>query len=293
MGLTIHYSFESEAANRMAARSLVESIRSLAMDLPFDEVGELIELRGKRADFNHTEFQPGGKLEEHRWLAIQACQYVAFPGDRSIHLTVPPQEIIAFETLPGPGCESANFGLCRYPPRIVAEIRSGRKKRIDTGLGGRWRWSSFCKTQYASNPQFGGVANFLRCHISLITLLDRISDRLGVRVECNDEGGYGSMQVAAVDGGSGCVSKPGHYSPRLLAEEIGRWNEMIANFVGRLNDVLRPAGVQSESAITSFANFEELEFRGHEKATRVNAFLAELQAIVARQTGDGSHGDFV
>jgi hypothetical protein len=286
MGLTIHYSFESETPDRKAARTLVEKIRSLAMDLPFDEVGQLVELRGKCADFNHPDFQSRGNLEEHRWLAIQACQYVTFPGDRPIHLTVPPQEIIAFEMLPGPGCESANFGLCRYPSRILAEIRSGRKKQIDTGLGGRWRWSSFCKTQYASDPKCGGVANFLRCHISLITLLDRIAERLGVSVECNDEGGYGAMQVAAEGGGSGWVSRPGHYSPRLLAEEIGRWNEMIASFVGRLNDIVRPTGVQTESAISQFSNFEELEFRGQEKAAGVNAFLAELQAIVARQVSD-------
>ena len=37
-----------------------------------------------------------------------------------------------------------------------------RRGPLKTGLSG-WRWSSFCKTQYASNPQCGGVPHFLRC----------------------------------------------------------------------------------------------------------------------------------
>ena len=66
-----------------------------------------------------------------------------------------------------------NNGHERYsPPEDFTEAR-----KISPRLGG-WHWSSFCKTQYASDPRCGGVANFLRCHISIITLLDRIAKLL-------------------------------------------------------------------------------------------------------------------
>jgi hypothetical protein len=56
-------------------------------------------------------------------------------------------------------------------------------------LANRWSWRSFCKTQYASNPQLGGVQGFLRCHLSVIRLLDAAQE-LGILGEVNDEGGY-------------------------------------------------------------------------------------------------------
>ncbi|MBI5385871.1 MAG: hypothetical protein HZA90_14430 [Verrucomicrobia bacterium] len=52
---------------------------------------------------------------------------------------------------PGDGCETAWFGLCRYP-----------------GVSG-WKLTSWCKTQYAARH---GLDHFLRCHRQLISLLD-------------------------------------------------------------------------------------------------------------------------
>src|SRR5690606_4233953 len=55
-------------------------------------------------------------------------------------------------------------------------------RKVKTRLGG-WRWSSFTKTQYASDPACGGIPNFLRCHISVVTLLeDRKSVVEGTRL---------------------------------------------------------------------------------------------------------------
>ena len=54
-----------------------------------------------------------------------------------------------------------------------------------------WNWGSFCKTQYASDPNCGGIPNFLRCHISVITLLDRMAKLPGLKVTVDDEGKYG------------------------------------------------------------------------------------------------------
>ena len=47
-----------------------------------------------------------------------------------------------------------------------------QKRKIKTGLAG-WRYSAFCKTQYARAEY--GIPNFIRCHLSVIHLLDRIA----------------------------------------------------------------------------------------------------------------------
>ena len=65
------------------------------------------------------------------------------------------------------------------------------KRKIKTGLGSGWRYSSFCKTQYASDPQCGGIPNFVRCHLCVIHLLDRIGQLRTMKVETTDEGKYG------------------------------------------------------------------------------------------------------
>jgi len=119
-----------------------------------------------------------------------------------------------------------------------------RKRRVRTGLTG-WCWSSFCKTQYASNPECGGVQNFLRCHLSVIALLD-FAKSLGLVEHVSDEGNYWEARDA-----------------EALAKEVGSWNEMIAGFAGQLKDALG-AGVVSE--IANFPNFEPLEARGRRDA---------------------------
>jgi hypothetical protein len=70
--------------------------------------------------------------------------------------TVLPTQVIAFTAWPGEGCEKSNFGLCKYP--AVMETSDGARK---TKLSG-WRWTSFCETQYASDPNCGGLPNCLK-----------------------------------------------------------------------------------------------------------------------------------
>ncbi|MFB3893513.1 MAG: hypothetical protein ACE15C_15985 [Phycisphaerae bacterium] len=43
MGLTIHYSFKAGQVSTGEARALVRKLRSAALDLPFDEVGEIVD----------------------------------------------------------------------------------------------------------------------------------------------------------------------------------------------------------------------------------------------------------
>lgn len=232
MGLTIHYSLRSNTRSITKARALVEQLRQKALDLPFQSVSDLIEFSGDDCDYESLS-----QDDPNRWMLIQATQYVTFgaSGGGEHHTSVTPTHLVAFETVPGDGSEPANIGLCRYSTYIEID---GRRRR--TNLSG-WRWTSFCKTQYASDPQFGGVENFLKCHLSVIKLLDH-AHSLGLIDEVHDEGGYWNQRdVEAL----GC--------------EVGDWNSMIAGFAGQLLDSFGD-GVQAE--ITNYSDFEHLEAKG-------------------------------
>ena len=246
MGLTIHWSLRSNTRSPKKARELVAQLRGRALDLPFEQVGDIVELSGSECDYESREPD-----DPHRWLLIQAGQYIDRParGGGTHSYSVAPTHVIAFEAIPGPGCEAANFGLCRYPMLIEVEeeerfVRGEGfvrpKRRLRTGLTG-WQWSSFCKTQYASNPDCGGAQNFLRCHLAVIKVLDHAKS-LGVLDEVSDEGDFWEKRDV-----------------RELTQEVGQWNQMIATFAGRVKDWYDG---DVEAAITAFPDFEHLEARG-------------------------------
>ena len=201
-------------------RRLVEDLHRAACDLPFAEVGDVAEFTGDDAD----DLDPA-----EAWLHVQS-KYILIRGERAAF--VPPLHAIAFTTTPGTGCESANFGLCRYPAAVE---QAGQT--ISTGLD-HWHWQSFCKTQYASNPSDGGIENFLRCHLSIVRLLDRAQE-LAILSEVQDEGGFWSDRNV----------------PKLV-ETIGQWNRHIAGFVGQFKDQL---GHDFIAPSTDFPNFKHLE----------------------------------
>ena len=176
MGLTIHYNLQASTRSAQKARQLLDQLRQKALDLPFEKVSEVIDVSGDNADFEKLD-----RADPHRWLLIQAEKSV--PQG----YVVKPQRVIAFTTWPGEGSEQANFGLSLYPRTIEVEDRSRwphRMKRIRTNLG-NWSWGSFCKTQYASNPECGGVENFLRCHLAVVAVLDHAA-ALGILKEVSD-----------------------------------------------------------------------------------------------------------
>ena len=185
MGLTIHYQLHSETRSVKKVRELVARLRSQALDLPFERVDDLIELTGSECD--HQQY---GQEHPHRWLLIQAREHVNHPLHSGYSYIVVPTHVLAFSTWPGKGCEEANFGLCRFPAAIEIEdpLRHGTRRTIPTRLV-NWHWGSFCKTQYASNGECGGVPNFLRCHLSVIRMLDH-ARKLGILQNVSDEGGF-------------------------------------------------------------------------------------------------------
>jgi hypothetical protein len=235
MGLTVHYSLKAETSSIKRAHQLLSQLRQRALDLPFKTVGPLVELRGDACDFEH---QP--QDSPHRWLLVQAGRSVEH-GRYSYN--IPPRHLIAFETHPGGGCEPANFGLCLYPATIAVvdgDVLPHRQRRLRTGLSG-WSWRSFCKTQYASNPDCGGVENFLRCHLLVIRLLEEARN-LGILQSVSDEGEYWEKRDI-----------------KALAQEVGEWNQQIAALAGKLKDLMGPA---LQAPVLDYPNYEHLEAAG-------------------------------
>jgi hypothetical protein len=157
MGLTIHYTLQSAVTSPEKAKRLVEQLRQAALDLAMSEVSEVMEFSGAACDFQTAH-------DEHlRWLLVQSRRMTSV--GKTYRLVVPTRAF-AFSAWPGEGCEVANLGLAVYPDSVATENGT-----VGTGLSG-WLWQSFCKTQYASNPDDGGMANFVRCHVTLVRLLD-------------------------------------------------------------------------------------------------------------------------
>ena len=51
MGLTVHYDLKTKLTDAREVKKLVRQMRQLALDLPFEEVGEIFDLKGKACDF--------------------------------------------------------------------------------------------------------------------------------------------------------------------------------------------------------------------------------------------------
>lgn len=226
MGLTIHYALKSDASSPDQARQLVERLRQGALDLAVLEVGDVLEFSGPACAFRTTQDDSAG------WLLVQARRII--PVGEAYCLVVPIR-VFAFSTWPGEGCEAANFGLAHYPDTV-----DSKEGALITGLSG-WSWQSFCKTQYASNPDIGGMANFVRCHLTVVRLLDH-AKAMGILDSVKDESHFWENRDV-----------------KALVETVGRWNSQIAGLVGQYKDQM---GGDIAAPIADYPNFEHLEAEG-------------------------------
>jgi hypothetical protein len=217
MGLTIHYEFKLDSASAEEARAKIAALRNLALKLPFAEVGELVEIQGEECRFDSENTE-----DPHSFLKLRICKFIGLDSDN--YSSLDPTYLIAFNTLPGEGCESAAFGLAIYAePAAVSD----------------WSLMSFCKTQYASNPECGGIENFLNCHLMIVRMLDE-AQKLGILCEVSDEGNYWETRQ---------IEK--------LVETVSKYNVLIAGIAGQLKDSHEEGSIASP--IYEYPNFEYLE----------------------------------
>ncbi|MGO9110780.1 MAG: hypothetical protein ACLP9L_16280 [Thermoguttaceae bacterium] len=332
MGLTIHYGLTSRTRSTAKAKALVEQMRQLALDLPFESVDDEVQHLGP--DLCQRPLDDLRPNENLFSTVLDGCQHVDIPWhlSQSASVTVQPLEILSFSTNPGPGSESASFGLARYPTeieftycpryddRFIKTIKDGgstrwefdwgrwrrwlqrnghsrwdnpedekfqQKRKIKTSLSSGWRYSTFCKTQFASDAQCGGVPNFVKCHLCVIHLLDRIGQLPTMQVEINDEGKYGRSYYTDDPWAAERVYTwhDGQYDVKALVQEAGEWNEMLAVTFGAMNDMLKASGspLALESPISAFPDFEQLEFKGQQNHQYLAPFLNAMKQLAEQQ----------
>lgn len=172
MGLNLYYDFDAETRCPQRARLLIEKLHRFARTLAFQQVGDVVELTGDSTDYDKCSTS-----DPIRPLLIQTRRVVVGEG-RNYGVT--PDHLFGFLVCPGDGCEVAGFGLALYPTTIEVEGET-----IPTKFGS-WVWASSSETEYASDPEFGGMKHFLRCHLSLVKLLDHAA-KLGITVDAEDE----------------------------------------------------------------------------------------------------------
>ncbi|MDJ0734580.1 MAG: hypothetical protein QNJ47_11035 [Nostocaceae cyanobacterium] len=225
MGLTIHYKFSLNNATIVQARQKIIALRNLALQLPFKRVDELVEIAGDACVFEDENIN-----DPHAFIKIRALKPIKIASDTFSWKN--PTYIIGFDSLPGEGSESSIFGLATH-----SEI-----KDIND-----WSWTGFCKTQYASNPEYGGLENFLKCHLMIVKILDAAC-KLGITCDVHDETGYWDNR-----------------NIEELTTIVHKHNVFIAGFTGQFKDNLAAAGIDStQSPIFNYPNFEYLEAEGNE-----------------------------
>lgn len=227
MGLTIHYSLNLDSLSVELAKEKLTALHQVAVDLPFAEVGEIVEFEGEDCHFDRNQ-----RDDELSFLKLHAYKYVR-EGDSCSRVAA--SRAIAFSTWPGQGCECATFGLALHPQQSATDLTS-------------WYWSSFCKTQYASNPEYGGIEHFLKCHLLVIKMLDS-AQGLGILNRVSDEGKYWENR-----------------NIQELAECVGNYNALVAAVVGRIGSLFGDEGkARTYSPISDYPNFEYLEAEGSQQ----------------------------
>lgn len=243
MGLNIHYSFKLNSGGAELAREKIMALRQSALDLPFAEVGELVEFQVEAGELDLGEGAARlfrDRSDPQYWIRANANRGIFH--DR-YHFNIPARQAIYFQVWPGEGCETAFFGLAMYPETIVRQV-GDRLEEIDTNING-WCWFDLCKTQYASNPHYGGLEHFLKCHLLIIKMLDE-ARQLGIVENVADDGTYW-----------------GQRDTEALINALEEHNALVAAIVGQLGDALDRVGQgQAQAPIASYPNFEYLEAKG-------------------------------
>jgi hypothetical protein len=224
MGLAISYSFNLKGASNSQAREKILALHRSASALPFLKVGELIELEGADCLFQDPD--------PH--LALKVC---ALTPEELVHNLLNRTaetgccHLIGFSGLPGQGCAEVAFGLAaRHTP-----------------AGGKdWTWRASCKTQYANNPDYGGMENFLKCHLLMIEMLEA-AGRLGMLAAVTDPSGYWEDR-----------------DPEALVKTVSEGTLMMAAIMGSLKDAFGQKGYSAIAPIFESPNFEYLEAAGND-----------------------------
>jgi hypothetical protein len=236
MGLSICYDLSLPAETpEVEVYRLLATLRDEALALPFRSTSDLV--RFTEQDLARPSPMRGLAFERLEDVVDVTARFVSeelyrksLRIDDEYTRVEPPADlpiaVVGFAVAPGIGSEPASFGFVK-----LGEHDSSS----------RWLWHCYCKTQYASAH---GDDHFLKCHTSVITLLDA-AQRIGIRCDIHDEGGYYESRDES----------------KLLAS-VDNMNRLIARFAGQLSDAFAEAGGDSrrvQGEIFQHPDFERLE----------------------------------
>jgi hypothetical protein len=153
----------------------------------------------------------------------------------------------------GEGCQPLALALCKYPQYIPRWHRKRWHYDVPSGFPAGWTFSWFCKTQFAG--QHGG-AHFIRCHKTVVNLLD-FCGKAGLKATVRDDAGYWENRDEAA-----------------LLKTLKRNEALMAAFGGLLKDMAEEKTESKiESPIFDYTNFERLEHEGWQRYGMVFAPL--------------------
>jgi hypothetical protein len=220
MGLTIGWrlTLAGEPPRAEVAERL-EAMRRAVAGLPF-----------RRLDARVKSFSSAG-LGEMRLARVPVPLDLLIAEESGGVLEFEAREAVFFRADPAQGAEPAWFGVARYGEPVPG---------ADPALV--WHGSWVAKTQDAGGPQWGGAANFLRAHLSIVAALDEAA-RAGFGVRVEDDGRYW-----------------GRRSVDVLLEELAGSEHRLAATAGRLKDAW-PEGSFRGKGILARPDFERLEAR--------------------------------
>jgi hypothetical protein len=224
MGLTISYRLSLIAPTIDIVQAKLQALQRLAQDLDFIQVGEIISLQGKDCaiDMNDDGQDPYILLKVHG-------SEITGVDKKGVFSFRHPSQIIAFTATPGEGCAMADFGMRIYPDQENTQ---------------EWTWSSYCKTQYASNPEYGGLDNFITSHLKIVALLDA-AESMGIACDVSDNGQYWESRDRT-----------------LLASTVNEGNLFTAAIMGAFKNVADSQDATLTAPILDFPNFEHIEAEG-------------------------------
>ena len=226
MGLVISYRLSLISPTIDTIHQKVVELRNIATNLGFIQVGEITTLEGDKCTIDMEDDGNDPNIE----LKIHASEMIGYE-DRKF-LFRHPSVIIGFRCQPGEGCTMADFGF-----RIFADQENSQE----------WTWFNYCKTQYASNSEYGGLENFINCHLKVVHLLDAAQE-MGIVCDVSDCGEYWESRDLS-----------------RLAKVVSDGNLLTAVVMGAFKDVASEQNAKFTAPILDYPNFEYLEGEGQTK----------------------------
>ena len=136
MGLTIHYSLRVQKTwSPETIKAKLEALRQSCMDLPVEEVSDLMEFDGKACEPGKDQNEP------FRWAKIQSSRSLESPWQPGTHFRQYPSHMLVFSVWPAPGCEEMNIGVCTFPEFVVPKREATEEKTYADMLLNRPAWS--------------------------------------------------------------------------------------------------------------------------------------------------------